>query len=113
LKWQDVTDPSGVTYSLEIAKDAAFNIMELQKDGLKLSEYTLTSQEVLGTVTKEKPYYWRVKAIDGANNQSEWSAPFTFYTGEASKKTNYVFIIAGICVGVGGIAFLIEWLRRR
>ena len=35
LKWQNVTDPSGVTYSLEIAKDATFNIIELQKDGLK------------------------------------------------------------------------------
>ena len=113
LKWQNVTDPSGVTYSLEIAKDAAFNIMELQKDGLQQSEYTLTSQEILGNVTKDKPYYWRVKAIDGANNQSDWSAAFTFYTGEAAKKSNYIFIIVGICVGVGGIAFLIEWLRRR
>ena len=113
LKWQNATDPSGVTYSLEIAEDATFNILELQKDGLKQSEYMLTSQEVLGNVSKDTPYYWRVKAIDGANNQSDWSTPFTFYVGDAVKKTNYVIIIVGICVGVGGIAFLIEWLRRR
>ena len=112
LKWQNVTDPSGVTYSLEIAKDAAFNLIELQKDGLKVSEYTLTSQEVLGNVSKDNPYYWRVKAIDGANNQSEWSAPFTFYVGDVLKKTNYVFIIVGICVGVGCIAFMVEWLQK-
>ena len=86
LSWQDVTDPSGVTYSLQIAKDATFNILVLQKDGLKQSEYTLTSQEVLGNVSKDTPYYWRVKAIDGANNQSDWSAPFTFYVGDCLKK---------------------------
>ena len=113
LNWQDVTDPSGITYTLQIAKDATFNILVLQKDGLKQSEYTLTSQEVLGNVSQNTPYYWRVKAIDGANNQSDWSTPFTFYVGDVLKKTNYVFIIVGICVGVGGIAFLVEWLRRR
>ena len=81
LGWQDVTDPSGITYTLQIAKDATFNILVLQKDGLKQSEYTLTSQEVLGNVSQNTPYYWRVKAIDGANNQSDWSTPFTFYVG--------------------------------
>ena len=113
LKWQDVTDPSGISYSLQIAEDATFNILELQKDGLKPSEYTITSQEVLGVVSKYTPYYWRVKAIDGANNQSDWSTPFTFYVGDIVKKSNYVFIIVGICVGVGVIAFVVEWLRRR
>ena len=113
LDWQDVTDPSGITYSLEIAKDAAFTIMELQKDGLKLSEYTVTSQEALGIVGKDTLYYWRVKAIDGANNQSDWSTPFTFSVGNVIKTSNYVLIIVGIVVVVGGIAFLIEWLRRR
>ena len=114
LDWQDAADPSGVTYSLQIAEDATFNILELQKDGLKQSEYKLTSQEVLGNVSKDTPYYWRVKAIDGANNQSDWSTPFTFYVGDvSSKKANYIFIVVGICVGVGGLAFLIEWLRRR
>jgi hypothetical protein len=113
LKWQDVTDPSGITYSLQIANDATFTILEFQKDGLQSSEYTLTSQDILGAVNKDTPYYWRVKAVDGANNQSDWSAPFTFYTSEVSKKSNYVLIVVGICVVVGGIAFLIEWLRRR
>jgi hypothetical protein len=64
-------------------------------------------------VNKDTPYYRRVKAIDGANNQSDWSAPFTFYTGEVSKKSNFILIVVGICVVVGGIAFLIEWLQRR
>jgi hypothetical protein len=113
LKWQDVTDPSGVTYTLQIAKDATFSVLMLQKDGLKQSEYTLTSQEVLGNVSQNTPYYWRVKAIDGANNQSDWSTPFTFYVGTVLKPSNYALILVGICIVVGVIAFMAEWLRRR
>jgi len=113
LKWQNVTDPSGISYSLEIAKDNTFNILVLQKDGLKQSEYTLINQEVLASVSKDTPYYWRVKAVDGADNQSDWSTPFTFYVGNVLKKSNYVLIVVGICIVVGGIAFLVEWLRRR
>ena len=113
LGWQDVTDPNGITYTLQIAKDATFNILVLQKDGLKQSEYTLTSQEVLGNVSQNTPYYWRVKAIDGANNQSDWSTPFTFYVGTVLKPSNYALILVGICIVVGVIAFLAEWLRRR
>ena len=113
LKWQNVTDPSGISYSLEIAKNNTFNILVLQKDGLKQSEYTLINQEVLASVSKDTPYYWRVKAVDGADNQSDWSTPFTFYVGNVLKKSNYVLIVVGICIVVGGIAFLVEWLRRR
>jgi len=46
LKWQDVTDPSGIIYSLQIANDATFTILGFQKDGLKSSEYTLISQDI-------------------------------------------------------------------
>ena len=113
LKWQNVTDPSGISYSLEIAKDNTFNILVLQKDGLKQSEYTLINQEVLASVSKDTPYYWRVKAIDGANNQSEWSTPFTFYVGTVLPTSIFAFILVGICIIVGVIAFLAEWLRRR
>ena len=113
LDWQDVSDPSGVTYSLEISKDAAFVIVVLQKDGLEASEYKLTTQEVLGAVSKDTPYYWRVKAIDGANNQSAWSAPSTFYVGTIIPTSVYAFIIMGLCIVVGGIAYLIERLRSR
>ena len=73
----------------------------------------LTNQEVLASVSKDTPYYWRVKAIDGANNQSDWSAPFTFYVGTVLKPSNYALILVGICIVVGVIAFLAEWLRRR
>jgi hypothetical protein len=111
LEWRNVTDPSGVTYTLEISKDAAFNILVLQEQGLTSPEYTLTKQERLNSASQNQPYYWRVMAIDGANNQSTWSAPFTFYVGTVLAIWIY-YAAAGILILiVGVISFLLE--RRR
>jgi len=78
--WGDVDDPSlPVTYSFQVASDKNFASMVLEGKGLTDSEYTLTREEKLAAVKKEVPYYWRVKAIDGAANESEWSAPQSFY----------------------------------
>jgi hypothetical protein len=50
-------------------------------------------------------------AIDGANNQSTWSAPFTFYVGTVLAIWIY-YAAAGILILiVGVISFLLE--RRR
>ncbi len=64
--WSDVTDPGGVTYTLEI-------IDTLTKTGLTASTYTLTSDEALAAGT----YSWRVRAIDGAGNVGEWSSTWS------------------------------------
>lgn len=80
LDWQDVTDLSlPVAYSLQVASDPNFSSLVLEKKRLTDSEYTLSEEEQLGAVTMQAPYYWRVKAIDSAKNESEWSAPWSFY----------------------------------
>lgn len=80
LDWQDVTDPSlPVVYSLQVASDQNFSSVVLEKAGLTESEYNLSQGESLPAVKPEAPYYWRVKATDGANNEGEWSAPWSFY----------------------------------
>lgn len=77
--WEDVDDPSlPITYRFQVALDKNFSSVVLEKK-LTASEYTLTKEERLATVEKESPYYWRVRAIDGAANESEWSAPESFY----------------------------------
>lgn len=81
LSWTPVTDPSGITYVLEIATDATFSNVILQKTGLTDSGYTLSEEEKLEPVSRQKPYTWRVKTIDGASNESPWSSPETFYVG--------------------------------
>ena len=70
LGWSDVTDPSGVTYELQIASDSGFSSVVLDRSGLGVSEYTLTGGEAL----LDAKYYWRVKAVDKAGNESDWTS---------------------------------------
>ena len=79
--WADVTDPSGVTYTLQIATDENFASVVLEKTDLANSEYTITEAEKLEKRIKEAPYYWRVKATDGAYNESGWTGAGAFYVG--------------------------------
>jgi len=111
--WEDVTDDSlPVTYTLQIATDKDFASIVLEKKGLTKSEYTITEAEKLPSTKKEAPYYWRVKAIDGASNVSEWTGTGSFYIG-------FVFELAGwilyTLMGVGGLLLLAlgYWLGRR
>ncbi|MBA7660659.1 hypothetical protein ES703_68663 [subsurface metagenome] len=53
----------------------------LEKEGLTSSGYTISEEEKLASTKKEAPYYWRVKAIDGASNESEWTGTGTFHVG--------------------------------
>jgi hypothetical protein len=77
--WEDVTDPSGVTYTLQIATDEGFTDIELEKEGLTESKYTMTKE--LESTKEDAPYWWHVKAIDAASNESGWSGAGSFYVG--------------------------------
>jgi hypothetical protein len=79
--WSDVSDDSGITYTLQIALDSDFNLLLLTKKGLETSEYTLTEYEELESDQTDTPHYWRVKAVDGALNESGWTYPNLFYVG--------------------------------
>ncbi|MFC1933089.1 hypothetical protein ACFLXU_05635 [Chloroflexota bacterium] len=112
LDWGNVSDPSSVTYTLQIASDAAFTTIVLEKEELTASEYTLSKEEKLPAVRKKAPYHWRVRAIDGAHNEGEWSVPRSFYVG-------FLFIIHDwamytlLVLGAGFFTYLgFLWGRR-
>ncbi|GAH62332.1 unnamed protein product, partial [marine sediment metagenome] len=110
--WEGVIDPSGVTYTLQIASDADFNNIVLAQAGLADSEYTVTEEEKLESVSKEEPYYWRVRAIDGASNKSAW-------TGAGSFRVGFIFTMPSWAIyllfGLGALLFgvLGFWLGRK
>jgi hypothetical protein len=83
FQWNAVKSSSGsdVTYTLQIAQDSAFASVIVEKTGLTTNTYQLTEQQKLESAGKDKPYYWRVKAIDSASNESNWSAAQTFTVG--------------------------------
>jgi hypothetical protein len=94
FNWGPVSDPSGVTYTLQIATDNSFSTLLLEKQGLTQSQYTLSQQEGLRPTDSETPYYWWVRAIDGASNESAWSTPRTFYVRFLPQWVIYVLIVA-------------------
>jgi hypothetical protein len=83
--WSDVADSSlPVTYNLQIAADQNFASLNLNKTGILGSQYTLTKDEITAAHFIDMTYYWRVKAIDGAENEGEWTSPWTFYVSVPS-----------------------------
>ena len=97
--WGSVGDPSGVKYTLQIATDDSFNTLLLEKQGLTQSHYALAGEEGLQQTDSNTPYYWRVKAVDGAENESGWSTPQTLYVRFIPQWAIYI-IIAGVSASI-------------
>ena len=105
--WTDVADPSGVYYALQISSQSNFAILLISHADLTASEYTLTEAESLAY----GEYYWRVQAIDGAGNASDWTAPALIKAGYMTVQT---FIIAlAVIIGIIVLASVVPGLLRR
>lgn len=110
--WEDADDPSGVAYTLQIAIDEEFASIVLEREDLTSSDYLLTIEEKLSPTKKDAPYYWRVKAVDGASNDSGWSTPGSFYVSSGFAITGTTKNVL-IGLGIAGGVFLGFWLGRR
>jgi len=113
--WEDVTDESSpVTYALQIATDEDFTAdsIVLEKTELAKSEYILTEKEELELAGQETPYYWRVRAIDAALNEGEWTGAGEFYVAAPFAFPRWaLYTLLGIgAVIIFGIGY---WLGRR
>lgn len=112
--WSDVTDPSGVTYTLQIAADGNFTVMVLEKTGLAASQYVVTEVEKLESTSQESPYYWRVRAIDGAGNASDWTTRRSFSVGSTFFRgfEGWIpYVVIGVFVAL--VVLIIYLLRTR
>jgi hypothetical protein len=112
LEWSEVSDDSGVRYSLQIATSAnvtatgKFVYPLVSKEGLVGTNYTLEETEALPYGT----YYWIVQAVDGAENESGWTAARSFRAG-LLPLGGFIAIITAIVVAI--IALVRFLLRRR
>jgi hypothetical protein len=104
FEWSAVNDPSGVSYDLQVSSQSDFATTFVSKDDLAESKYTLTEDEALSRAK----YYWRVKAVDGASNASDWTQSIEF---KAGLMPLWVFIII-IVVGVAFIVRLFFFVRK-
>ena len=110
--WADVDDPSlPVAYDLQVASDENFTDILVDRQRLTEPVYTLTEEEELRPNRKGAPYYWRVKASDGAANESEWSTPESFNVTSPALLPTWAIILL-IVVGSLVVVFLIWRLAR-
>jgi hypothetical protein len=92
FEWSAVSDDSGVHYRLQIASSDDFVASSLVASvtGLTETSYTLNATEALPLGT----YYWTVQAVDGAQNESPWTAPHPFRVGLLPLWAFIVIIVA-------------------
>jgi len=104
FEWGAVSDPSGVSYSLQISTQSDFATTLLSKENLAEAKYTLTDEEALS----RGKYFWRVKAIDGASNDSGWTESIEF---KAGLMPLWAFILI-VIVGLAFLARLFFFVRN-
>ncbi len=107
FKWSVVTDPSGVTCTLQVDTNPDFSQPILEKADLPGTQYILTAADAL----PQGEYYWRIKAVDGASNESAWSPPQLLKSGLMPLST--LFIIISLVVVVAGVLVYLLVIRTR
>jgi hypothetical protein len=112
--WTDVSDASmPMTYELQVSTNSQFtDAILVNKIELTTSTYTLTDVEELEETSEEAPYYWRVRAVDAASNQSAWSSGTPFTVGGGFHMPGWLTYTL-IALGAVFIFFLGLWLGRR
>lgn len=102
--WTTVTDISGITYTIEVAEDLNFFPLKPGMKKVGLTQPNCTMAMKAGT------YYWRVRSVDGAGNESEWAiSPYAFNVGFFST---WVLVIAGLVCLLIFILLLRAFFRR-
>jgi hypothetical protein len=91
FKWGAVSDPSGVTYELEVSDDSGFGRKLISRTKLTNTTYTTSEAEALNN----GEYYWHVRAVDGAGNKSDWSPTYMIKVGFITMST-IIWIIVGL-----------------
>ena len=104
FEWSPVTDESGVVYTFQIATSQNFTAPLLSLTDLSAANYTLTQQQALPHGT----YYWRVKAIDGAQNEGNWTSPYSLKAGLLSLWQLIVIIVLAIVLISVLVCFSVE-----
>jgi hypothetical protein len=66
-----------ITYNFEVAADSGFSAKVVSREGVEPGSGGSTSFRIPDALASDRTYFWRAKAVDGAN-QSDYSAPGSF-----------------------------------
>lgn len=102
FKWEPVEDPSGVSYTVEVGTTPRVFPPVVAKEGITANTWSV----------KLKPgtYYWRVRAVDGAGNASEWES--TYYAFKVGFFSSWMLVIVALVLLIIFILALRAFFRR-
>jgi hypothetical protein len=106
FEWSGVSDESGVYYNLQVASSTNFTESSVLVTVTGLAETSYRLQKTLSYGT----YYWRVQAVDGAENGSGWTTGRSLHAGLLPL---WAFIVIITAAAVGIIALVRLLLRRK
>jgi hypothetical protein len=110
MSWSNTQDPSGVTYMLQMDVSPDFPSPFLEEFDLTSASYTLGDGEGLA----RGRYYWRVRAVDGAYNESPWSEVFVVRSGLIPAWVLAFLVVAALAAaGAAGVYAYLYYFRRR
>ena len=101
FKWSDPNDIKSPEYILQVSKDEKFTDV-LFETNLSSPEYNAPVDLKLSSGN----YYWRVKTVDGQNNESGWSQASSFKIGSMPEIVGLFTILITILV-IAAIVFAI------
>jgi hypothetical protein len=106
FEWGPVSDPSGVTYTFEVADDPKFTNVILAQSNINANFIDITEDSKM-LPGRDKPYYWRVKAVDRASNEGQWSLVSSVYKGHTflTVLSNMPEWVKWILVALGLVLF--------
>jgi hypothetical protein len=109
--WESVYDPSEpVVYTLQVARTRDFLQPIVEKEGLSLSQYTLTEEEKLLPSRRFTHYLWRVRATDSASNEGSWSDPVVFQVEPSNMLPEWAKYAL---IGIGVLMVVMPFSRVR
>jgi len=118
FEWSNVTDASGIaSYELQISTNSTITapVVSLSIPGENVTalddtiSYTLPGDYALSGGT----YYWRLRAVDAAANEGQWTIVQSFHAGGRLPLWGLIAIIALVGVLVGFLVYFFVIRPRR
>jgi hypothetical protein len=111
LNWEPAASLSGtVTYHLQVSRNAEFSELLVDQNDLASTVYTISEQD-RKIFDQQIPYYWKVRAIDGAGNAGTWSGNGSFNLPSSGFPAWAAYLLVGF--GVIIITLLAFRIGRR
>jgi exosome complex RNA-binding protein Csl4 len=107
FEWSKVTDASGIaSYELQISTNSTNFTVPLVSLGIPGENITALDDTITYTLPKDYAlsggtYYWRLRAVDAAANEGQWTIVQSFHAGGRLPLWGLIAIIvlAGVLVG--------------